>query len=1211
MALRNKCSICWLHFRNSRQLYHHMKSHYGQQRTPEQPSCNPRNPKKVFTCDICAQNFSSQRELYHHMKIHFTTGPRQVKRPLPIDHSTPSQEKPHKLARVQEQIGGARVSRKKRPRPPSSLNDDKPRKKTHFEPGYAEPGPSNRNGPGNRGRNVQLRIDAHNGRLRSPTADEIAADSQEPHNNLEDDDLHLEKVSSRRIKSLNADETTYRLHIPPGIRNMLMSQVLRQIYNMFDEALKELKKDMGPHDRIRVLLTHPVLHAPVHIKATSPDELTAELILSTIEKVLQSEEKLPLDQDLRVIISTLRPNAGGTGVKHYTNYEEARYKKKSIVSIENPDDNLCLERAICVCMANLNGRLNKKKWKKIIRKSRPAFQYQEALKLRTAVGIAVARKTTVKDIAIYEQYLNVQIVVLSVTHLKRVIYRGSQRRVQKLFLVQHTNGHYDAVISVSGFLGTRNFCENCLVPFHHKKDHRCETHCTVCESDNCLDTGSNVFCSDCNRTCKSQGCYDRHMSSTSNSGNELKLSKCQKYWKCPDCNVLLIRQKRSPELHECGEYVCKCCHTYVLGQHLCYQRAEPATAPNKRYVFLDFECTQDSKVSCPKNYAPPPRCSDKCDPPCEKCKLCQNCLDVNCGQATQHIPNYCICITVCERCIDSNEPLTKHSKCDLCGDRCETCNMRDKEGNYLKPPCDQCGYKERRFRADNVTHLVGSFLFSKKRKDYTMVAHNMSGYDSFFLISYLLQNGVKPDSVIYQGSHVTYVHIKQGLDIRIIDSLKFLPMKLAKLSDAFGLSHEVQKGWFPHFMNTKANSGYKGPYPHPKYYGAENMAPSERQKLEEWLTSKAANNEIFDLEQGLELYCRMDVHLLLKACLKYRKLVLDATTSNVNGKIRPGIDPFNHVTTAGVSHAIFRSKMLPESWKLLISGKGANDKKIWVNGIMRDGVMMVETAPDHWEPEDKVKVFQKKFISTPIGMIPIGGYAGTDHYSNISIAWLKWVQHHKRTRDNRPEYTIQHGHSVQGEAHIPRQGRAFRERSYYKVDGFSAADRCCYEFYGCRCDIVLIKYSMLSFMYICFSFSLYLCSLSTFLFTVFCFLGRYHGHDCIVKGAQRTVPYLRKNGRSADQLYQATLKREQCLKDLGYEVVSIWECQFKKQMEENEEIKAFVNNVSVEKRLDPRDAFFGNFYLYIYIYILYTIGKKVEINNITLKPARRGPIGAK
>ena len=43
-----------------------------------------------------------------------------------------------------------------------------------------------------------------------------------------------------------------------------------------------------------------------------------------------------------------------------------------------------------------------------------------------------------------------------------------------------------------------------------------------------------------------------------------------------------------------------------------------------------------------------------------------------------------------------------------------------------------------------------------------------------------------------------------GLNIRFLDSLNFLSMPLAQLPKSFGLE-ELEKGFFPHFFNTKEN----------------------------------------------------------------------------------------------------------------------------------------------------------------------------------------------------------------------------------------------------------------------------------------------------------------------------------------------------------------------------------------------------------------------
>jgi hypothetical protein len=67
-------------------------------------------------------------------------------------------------------------------------------------------------------------------------------------------------------------------------------------------------------------------------------------------------------------------------------------------------------------------------------------------------------------------------------------------------------------------------------------------------------------------------------------------------------------------------------------------------------------------------------------------------------------------------------------------------------------------------------------------------------------MAWLLAQGTAPQ-VIPNGSMVMTIN-HTALDIRVIDSLNFLPMALAKLPACFGIS-ELKKGYFPHLFNTQ------------------------------------------------------------------------------------------------------------------------------------------------------------------------------------------------------------------------------------------------------------------------------------------------------------------------------------------------------------------------------------------------------------------------
>lgn len=54
-----------------------------------------------------------------------------------------------------------------------------------------------------------------------------------------------------------------------------------------------------------------------------------------------------------------------------------------------------------------------------------------------------------------------------------------------------------------------------------------------------------------------------------------------------------------------------------------------------------------------------------------------------------------------------------------------------------------------------------------------------------------------------------------------------------------------------------------------------------------------------------------------------------------------------------------------------------------------------------------------------------------------------------------------------------------------------------------------------------------------------------------------------------------TKKREKELKELGYELIVVWEHQFRYQLEKNIDLQRFVSTLDLQDRLDPRDSFFG------------------------------------
>jgi hypothetical protein len=65
------------------------------------------------------------------------------------------------------------------------------------------------------------------------------------------------------------------------------------------------------------------------------------------------------------------------------------------------------------------------------------------------------------------------------------------------------------------------------------------------------------------------------------------------------------------------------------------------------------------------------------------------------------------------------------------------------------------------------------------------MAHNFQGYDGYFIQQYLHENGVIPE-VIMRGAKILSMYVPM-LKIKFIDSLSFIPMRLADFTGTFGL----------------------------------------------------------------------------------------------------------------------------------------------------------------------------------------------------------------------------------------------------------------------------------------------------------------------------------------------------------------------------------------------------------------------------------------
>ncbi|KAE9524573.1 hypothetical protein AGLY_014623 [Aphis glycines] len=199
-------------------------------------------------------------------------------------------------------------------------------------------------------------------------------------------------------------------------------------------------------------------------------------------------------------------------------------------------------------------------------------------------------------------------------------------------------------------------------------------------------------------------------------------------------------------------------------------------------------------------------------------------------------------------------------------------------------------------------------IIAKDYMNYTFIAHYVKGYDSQFILRYLVDNTLKPFT-IYNGTKLMLLEIK-NLKIKIIDSSNFIHGPLRSFPKTFGLK-ELKKGYFPNFFNTVENKNYIGILPDKEYYGYKTMKTENKQEFEKWYNDKINENYIFNLKEELEAYCTSDVNIERRGCLELRKQFLEiAKIKRKKNYSKQSITWLKHFNNINIYHALNDGKKI-------------------------------------------------------------------------------------------------------------------------------------------------------------------------------------------------------------------------------------------------------------------------------------------------------------
>ena len=157
-----------------------------------------------------------------------------------------------------------------------------------------------------------------------------------------DNHYTLREIASRNIRKFNTTATDYLLSLNPQSEEQ---PLLDQLGNIFDSLVDEMTVGMADNDLVCFVLQSRSLDYPISLPFMPHHELNAERIMGEVQRVLQSNEQVSLQDGMQTHVVHVGMPQGGVASrkrKHY-GFKLSKFldSKKSVLRIQNKDS-LCL-----------------------------------------------------------------------------------------------------------------------------------------------------------------------------------------------------------------------------------------------------------------------------------------------------------------------------------------------------------------------------------------------------------------------------------------------------------------------------------------------------------------------------------------------------------------------------------------------------------------------------------------------------------------------------------------------------------------------------------------------------------------------------------------------------------------------------------------------------------------------------------------------------
>jgi hypothetical protein len=132
--------------------------------------------------------------------------------------------------------------------------------------------------------------------------------------NVTANNFEIVKTRERKISKLNADTVDYKVKFKNIPSEFIEST--QYMMEIMGAIVKKLIINTKPRDSVRIYINHPVLTNPISLPFVQVMDLTADMIVNEISKVVQSNKILTLENQMSfhtIIMHSI--TGGGGGIK--------------------------------------------------------------------------------------------------------------------------------------------------------------------------------------------------------------------------------------------------------------------------------------------------------------------------------------------------------------------------------------------------------------------------------------------------------------------------------------------------------------------------------------------------------------------------------------------------------------------------------------------------------------------------------------------------------------------------------------------------------------------------------------------------------------------------------------------------------------------------------------------------------------------------------